>query len=78
MYDIVGTVKNTSSKGYSSAQIWLHLYDADGTRISEQMVMAHSLWPDETVKVSESLCIDMQASVLKKATVKVKSVVVQP
>jgi microcompartment protein CcmK/EutM len=74
---IVGTVVNTSSNGYKSANLLVHIYDPNGARLKEQMVTTNSLWAGETIKVSETV-LYLTAAEQKGATAEVKAVKVEP
>lgn len=48
---ITGTVKNETSRRYKSLVLWVHVYDAQGARLTQASVGLQDLWPGETVKI---------------------------
>ena len=70
---IVGTVQNTSSHGYKSADLLVHIYDPQGRRLKEQMVQIENLWVGEALRVNETV-LYMTAAEQKGATAEVKAI----
>jgi hypothetical protein len=73
----VGTIENTSSTGYKSADLLVHIYDPSGARLKQQLVMTKNLWPGETVKVNETV-VKLTDADQKGATAEVKALNVEP
>jgi hypothetical protein len=74
---MMGAIKNTSSRGYGSADLLVHVYDPQGARLKQQVVIVKNLWAGETVRIDETVVYLTRAE-QKGATAEVKAVNVQP
>jgi hypothetical protein len=74
---IMGAVKNASTRGYGSADLLVHIYDPQGARLKQQIIIIRNLWAGETVRINETVVYLTRAE-QKGATAEVKAVNVQP
>ena len=73
----MGAVKNASTRGYGSADLLVHIYDPQGARLKQRIIIIRNLWAGETVRINETVVYLTRAE-QKGATAEVKAVNVQP